>query len=108
MNRQQFIQSGLHALEVASVAPMDQIRIMTEMVLGWLLQPLQSGEARGGAGAVDVEDRSLGVQLGLMLVTDDRDMNALFDQQAKHLPDECQESTMKTGNPRKNIVFVNM
>lgn len=108
MNRQQFIQSGLHTLGVASVAPMDQIRIMTEMVFGWLLQPLQSGLAGGGAGAVGVEDRSLGVELGLLLVTDGRDMNALFDQQAKHLPDECQESTIKTGNFRKNIVFVNM
>ena len=38
-DRQQLVQPGLHPPKVADVAPIDDIRVMTEVVIGELLQP---------------------------------------------------------------------
>jgi len=82
-DRQQFVQPSLHPPEVANVAPMDGIGIVTEMVVGELLQPFQLGVDGGGAVEVGVEGGLLGVHRGLRDVIDDATMNALFDQEAK-------------------------
>jgi hypothetical protein len=82
-NRQQFFQPGIHPPEVADMAPVDGVGIVTEMVIGELLQPFQLGVDGGSAGEVGVEGGWLGVHRGLRVVIDDTDMNALFDQEAK-------------------------
>jgi hypothetical protein len=81
--RQQLIQPSLRPPEVADVAPMDGIGVVTEMIVGELLQPFQFGVDGGGAGEVGVEGGWLGVHRGLRGVIDDKHMNALFDQEAK-------------------------
>lgn len=68
-----------HPPEVADVAPMDGIGVMTEVIVGELLQPFQLGVDGGGTGEVGVEGGLLGVHLGLRVVIDDKRMNALFD-----------------------------
>jgi hypothetical protein len=82
-NRQQLVQPGLHSPQVADVAPMDGIGVMTEVVVGELLQPFQFGADGGGAGEVGVEGGWLGVHRGLRVVIDDATIQALFDQKAK-------------------------
>ena len=62
---------------------MDRIGVMTEVVVGELLQPLQFGVDGGGAGEVGIEGRLLGVHRALSGVIDDATMNALFDREAK-------------------------
>jgi hypothetical protein len=94
-NRQQFVQPGLHPPEVADVAPMDGIGVMTEVVIGELLQPFQLGVEGGGAGEVDVEGGWLGVHRGLHDVIDDIAMNALFDQEAKLNPMNFRRMVMR-------------
>src|SRR5574340_1071885 len=42
-DRQQLVQSCFHPPEIADVAPMDGIGVMTEVVVGELLQPFQFG-----------------------------------------------------------------
>jgi hypothetical protein len=82
-DRQQLVNPGLYPPEVADVAPMEGIGIVTEIVIGELFQPLKFGVDGGGAGKVGVEGGWLGVHRGLRGVIDDTDMNALFDQEAK-------------------------
>jgi hypothetical protein len=82
-DRQQFVQPSLHSPEVADVAPMDGIGVVTKVVVGELLQPFQFGVDGGSAGEIGVEGGWLGVHLGLLVVIDDKHMNALFDQEAK-------------------------
>ncbi len=82
-DRQQLVQSSLHPPEVADVAPMDRIEVVTKVVVGKLLQPFQFGVDGGSAGEVGVEGGLLGVHPGLRDVIDDATMNALFDQEAK-------------------------
>ena len=65
------------------MAPMNGIGVMTEVVVGELLQPFQFGVDGGSAGEVGVEGGLLGVHRGLRDVIDDTTMNALFDQEAK-------------------------
>ena len=65
------------------MTPMDGIGVVTEVVVGELLQPLQLGVDGGGASEVGVEGSWLGVHRGLQVVIDDATMNALFDQEAK-------------------------
>ena len=84
-DRQQFVQPGLYPPEVADVAPMDGIGVVTEVVFGELLQPFQLGVDGDSAAEVGVEGGLLGVRRGLRDVIDDTDMNALFDQEAKLL-----------------------
>ena len=67
------------------MAPMDGIGVVTEVVVGELLQPSQFGVSGGGAGEVRVEGGLLGVHCELRDVIDDTTMNALFDQEAKLL-----------------------
>jgi hypothetical protein len=86
-NRQQLVQPRLHPPEIANVAPMDSIGVVTEMVVGELLQPFQFGVDGGSAGEVGVEGGLLGVHRGLRDVIDDATMNALFDQEAKLFSD---------------------
>ena len=62
---------------------MDGIGVMTEVVVGELLQPFQLGVDAGSAGEVGVEGGWLGVHRGLRDVIDDATMNALFNQKAK-------------------------
>ena len=40
-DREQLVQSGRHPPEIADVAPMDGIRVVTKVVVGELLQPSQ-------------------------------------------------------------------
>jgi hypothetical protein len=82
-DRQQFIQPGLQPPEVADVAPMDGVGVVTEMVIGELLQPFQFGVDGGSAGEVGVEGGLLGVHRGLQVVIGDKHMNALFYREAK-------------------------
>ena len=82
-DRQQLVQPSLHPLEVADVAPIDGISIVTEVVMGELLQPVQFGADSGSTGEVGIEGGLLGVHRGLRDVIDDTTMNALFDQEAK-------------------------
>ena len=84
-NRQQLVQPRLHPPEIADVAPMDGIGVVTEVVVGELLQPLQLGVNGGGASEVGIEGGWLGVHRGLQVVIDDATMNALFDQEAKQI-----------------------
>jgi hypothetical protein len=84
-DRQQIIQPGLHSPEIADVAPMGGIGVVTEMVVGELLQPFQLGVDGGSAGEVGVEGGLLGVHRWLRDVIDDTTMNALFDLEAKLL-----------------------
>ena len=65
------------------MAPMDGIGVVTEVVIGKLLQPFHLGADGGGAGEVGVEGGLLGVHRGLRGVIDDALMNALGDQEAK-------------------------
>lgn len=65
------------------MTPMDGIGVVTEVVVGELLQPVQLGADGSSAGEVGVEGGWLGVLRGLRDVIDDTDMNALFDQEAK-------------------------
>ena len=69
------------------MTPMDGIGVVTEVVVGELLQPLQLGVDGGGASEVGVEGSWLGVHRGLQVVIDDATMNALFDQEAKRFID---------------------
>ena len=69
------------------MAPMNDIRVMTEVVVGELLQPFQFCVDGGGVGDVGVEGGWLGVHRGLRDVIDDATMNALFDQEAKRFID---------------------
>jgi hypothetical protein len=62
---------------------MDGIGVVTEVVVGELLQPFQLGADGGGAGEVGVEGGLLGVHRGLRDVIEDATMNALFNQEAK-------------------------
>ena len=65
---------------------MDGIGVVTEVVVGELLQPSQLGVDGGGASEVGVEGGLFGVHRGLRDVVDDATMNALFDQEAKLFP----------------------
>jgi hypothetical protein len=76
---QQLVQARLHPPEIADVSPIDRIGVVTEMVIGELLQTFQFGVDRGSAGEVGVEGGLLGVHRGLRDVIDDATMNALFD-----------------------------
>jgi hypothetical protein len=82
-DRQQRVQPGLHPPEIADVAPVDGIGVVTEVVVGELLQPFQPGVDRGSAGELGVEGGLLGAHRGLRDVIDDATMNALFNQEAK-------------------------
>jgi hypothetical protein len=82
-DRQQLVQPGFYPPEVANVAPMNGIGVVTEVVISELLQPFQLGVDGGGAGDIGVESGWLGVHRGLRDVTDDATMNARFDQEAK-------------------------
>lgn len=75
--------SGLHPPEVADVAPMDGIGVVTEVVIGELPQPFQPGSDGGDAGKCGVEGGLLGVHRRLREVIEDTTMNALFNQEAK-------------------------
>ena len=68
------------------MAPVNGIGVVTEVVVGELLQPGQLGMDGGGVGEVGVEGGWLGVHRGLCDVIDDTPMNALFDQEAKLFP----------------------
>jgi hypothetical protein len=108
-DRQQFVQAGIYPPEVSDVAPMDGIRVVTEVIVGELPQPFQLGVDGGGAGEVGVEGGLLGVHHGLRGVIDDATMNALFDQEAKLFqPDKRQESARKTRYLGKMSCFVNV
>ena len=88
---------------------MDVIGVVTEVIVGKLLQPFQLGVDGGGAGEVGVEGCGLGVHRGLRDVVDDATMNAPFDQEAKlFLPDERQESARKTRYLGNKQCFVNV
>jgi hypothetical protein len=88
-DRQQLVQSGLHPAQVADVPPMEDIGVMTEVVVGELLQTFQFGVYGGGVGEVGVEGGLLGVHRGLRVVIDDDTMNALLGREAKLFqPDE--------------------
>ena len=65
------------------MAPVYGIGVVTEVVVGELLQPGQLGMDGGGVGEVGVEGGWLGVHRGPCDVIDDTPMNALFDQEAK-------------------------
>jgi len=82
-DRQQLVQPGLHQPKIADVPPMNGIGVVTEVVIGKLLQPFQLGVDGGSAGEVGAEGGLLGVHRGLRDVIDDVTMNALFDQEAK-------------------------
>jgi hypothetical protein len=82
-DRQQLVQPGIHPPEVAEVAPMDGIGVVTEVVVGELLQPFQFSVDGGSACEVGVEGGLLGVHRWLRGVIDDATMNALFNQEAK-------------------------
>ena len=82
-DRQQVAQPGIHPPEVPNVTPVDGIGVMSEVVVGELLQPFHLGVNGGGTGEVGVEGGWLGVHRGLRDVIDDTSMNALFDQKAK-------------------------
>lgn len=77
------VQHGLHPREIADVAAMDGIGVVTEVIVGELLQPFQFGVDGGGAGEVGVDGGLLGVHCGLRDVIDDATMNALFNLEAK-------------------------
>lgn len=49
------------------MAPMDGIGVVTEVVVGKLLQPFQFGVGGGGAGEVGVEGGLLGVHRWLVM-----------------------------------------
>lgn len=68
---------------MAYAAPMNDIGVMAEVVVGELLQPFQLGVEGSAAGEAGVEGGCLGVHRGLSEVIDDMHMNALFDQEAK-------------------------
>lgn len=85
-DRQQLVQPGLHPPEIADVAPMDGIGVMTEVVVCESLQPFQFGVDGDSAGDLSVEGGSFGVHRWLRDVIDDATMNALFDQEAKLFP----------------------
>ena len=84
-DRQQLIQPGLYPPEIADVAPMHGIGVVTEVVVGESLQPRQLGVDGSDAGEVGVEGGWLGVHRWICGVIDDTDMNALFDQEAKRM-----------------------
>ena len=65
------------------MAPMNCIGVVTEVVVGMLLQSFDL--AADGVVALQVcfEGGLLGVHRGLPDVIDDKHMNALFDQEAK-------------------------
>jgi hypothetical protein len=84
-DRQQLVQIGLRPPEIADVAPVDGIGVVTEVVVGKLLQPFQFGVDGGSAGEVGIEGVLLGIHRGLRDVIDDATMNALFNQEAKLL-----------------------
>jgi len=94
-DRQQLVQPGFHPSEIADVAPMDGIGVVTKVVVGELLQPFQFGVDGGSAGEVGVEGGWLGVHRGLRGVIDDITINALFDQEAKLFPSAFDQSTIK-------------
>lgn len=54
-DRQQFVQPGFHLPEVADVAPMDGVGVVTEVVVGELLQSFQLGVDGGEAFEVGVD-----------------------------------------------------
>lgn len=62
---------------------MDGIVVVTEVVVGKLLQPFRFFADGGGAGEVGVEGGWLGVHRGLRDVIDDTTMNALLHREAK-------------------------
>jgi hypothetical protein len=64
-NRQHFIQPGLHPSEIADEAPMDGIGVVTEVIVGELLQPFHLGVDGCGAGEIGVEGGLPGVHRGL-------------------------------------------
>ena len=64
---------------------MDDIGVVTEVVISEFLQPFQFGVNGGSAGEVGVDRGWLGVHRGLRDVINDATMNALFDQEAKRL-----------------------
>jgi len=76
-------QSGDAIITAGGVTFRDGIKGVIKMVVGKLLQPLQFGVDRCGAGDVGVEGGLLGVYRGLCDVIDDETMNALFYREAK-------------------------
>ena len=83
------------------MTPMDGIGIVTEMVVGELLQPFQLGVDGRSASEVCVEGGLLGVHGWLRNVIDDATMYALFDQEAKLFP-----SLVDRKNRPENIEFI--
>ena len=65
------------------MAPMNCIGVVTEVVVGMLLQSFDLAADGGVALQVCVEGGLLGVHRWLRDVIDDTTMNALFDQEAK-------------------------
>lgn len=79
-DRQQVIERAFHPTEVANVAPINGIGMVTEMVVGELVQPFQLGADGGNAGEISVEGGLLGVHRWLRDVIDNATMNALFNR----------------------------
>ena len=65
------------------MAPMNCIGVVTEVVVGMLLQSFDLAADGGVALQVCVEGSLLGVHRGLRDVIDDTSMNALFYREAK-------------------------
>ena len=65
------------------MAPMNCIGVVTEVVVGMLLQSFDLAADGGVALQVCVEGSLLGVHRGLRDVIDDKHMNALFNLEAK-------------------------
>lgn len=64
---------------------MDGFRVVPEVVVGELLQPLQFGVDGCGVGKVGVEGVWLGVHHGAPWLVDDATIHALNDQEAKKI-----------------------
>ena len=80
---QQLIHSGIYPPEIADVAPMDCIGVVTKVVISELLQPFQFGVDGCSAGEVSVEGGLPGIHRGLRDVIDDATVNTLFNLEAK-------------------------
>lgn len=63
----------------------DGFRVVSEVVVSQLLQPVQLDVDGGGAGEIGVEGSGLGVHRGAPWLVDDTTIHALNDQEAKLL-----------------------
>jgi len=86
---QQIIECDINPPEVADVAPIDGVGVVTEVVVGQLLQSGRLSVDGGSAGEVGIEGDLLGVHCGLRDVIDDTTMNAPFDLKAKLTAPAC-------------------